>query len=399
MDLDQLAAEIRSALTHLNDPSYLENHPLARRIASASSDTMAGRGPALKRVLLLSIEALDPGASVPASSPEARPYQILRRYYISKRSMVQIAMQLAISESYAYRELRRAILSVAHIVAEYLNQDDGRTASGQPSPVTQVRAEVERLALGAYRQVELIVLLETILDSLQGLAAAHHIEVKLLNEARWTSLVANRTMLRQAVLNLLSHVLSVHEGPGAVIVRVTNAERKIQMETCFRSQRACAPVAPSAPYGIAVQILATMGIPWQLESDAEGSVCFRMQIKPAEEQVVLIVDDNPGMISLLGRYLRQRGMRIYGATSGPEALRLLERAPDVILLDIMMPDQDGWEIMQALREHPAGRQAKIVVCSIIDDPALSATMGADGFLHKPVDAADLYRVLDAALSA
>ena len=223
--------------------------------------------------------------------------------------------------------------------------------------------------------------------------------MKLLNEARWTSLVANRTMLRQAVLNLLSHVLSVHEGPGAVIVRVTNAERKIQMETCFRSQRACAPVAPSAPYGIAVQILATMGIPWQLESDAEGSVCFRMQIKPAEEQVVLIVDDNPGMISLLGRYLRQRGMRIYGATSGPEALRLLERAPDVILLDIMMPDQDGWEIMQALREHPAGRQAKIVVCSIIDDPALSATMGADGFLHKPVDAADLYRVLDAALSA
>jgi len=63
--------------------------------------------------------------------------------------------------------------------------------------------------------------------------------------------------------------------------------------------------------------------------------------------------------------------------------------PDVVILDVMMPDRDGWEVLQTLRRSKAGSEARVLVCSIINDPQLAKALGADGFLHKPVDRASL----------
>ena len=58
-----------------------------------------------------------------------------------------------------------------------------------------------------------------------------------------------------------------------------------------------------------------------------------------------------------------------------------------------MPTRDGWEVLQEIRQNEAGAKAKVLVCSIINDPDLAAAMGADGFLHKPVDRASLLQAL------
>ena len=72
--------------------------------------------------------------------------------------------------------------------------------------------------------------------------------------------------------------------------------------------------------------------------------------------------------------------------------------PDVVILDVMMPGRDGWEVLQTLRRSEAGAEARVLVCSIINDPQLAKALGANGFLHKPVDRASLLQALDRLIS-
>jgi len=115
---DPYLSNLRKALIRLHDPAYLESHPLARRIAFIAQAPTLSRGQLLRRTLRLSIEALDPGPEVPANSPEARPYQILRARYISQQGITRIAQQLGIGERQAYRELRRGLEALAQILRD-----------------------------------------------------------------------------------------------------------------------------------------------------------------------------------------------------------------------------------------------------------------------------------------
>jgi CheY-like chemotaxis protein len=109
---------------------------------------------------------------------------------------------------------------------------------------------------------------------------------------------------------------------------------------------------------------------------------------------VLIVEDNEGVIRAFKRCLAGAGYHAVGATAGAAALRLARRLkPCAITLDVLMPSQDGWEILQALKEDQATRAIPVIVCSVLDDPGLAETLGAAAYLQKPVAQADLLATL------
>ena len=88
-----------------------------------------------------------------------------------------------------------------------------------------------------------------------------------------------------------------------------------------------------------------------------------------------------------------------GATSGEEGLRLaLQAPPDAIVLDVMMPEQDGWAILQRLRAEPTTHRVPVVICSVIDDPRLASSLGADVFVAKPVTEPQLREALRGCLA-
>jgi CheY-like chemotaxis protein len=100
---------------------------------------------------------------------------------------------------------------------------------------------------------------------------------------------------------------------------------------------------------------------------------------------VLVVDDNEGLVELLGRYLSDHACRVTAALSGQEGLRLAqELVPDAIILDVMMPEMDGWEFLQRLRARPETADIPIIICSVFNDPELAYSLGASLYLPKPV---------------
>ena len=112
-------------------------------------------------------------------------------------------------------------------------------------------------------------------------------------------------------------------------------------------------------------------------------------MKAAAIAKILVIDDEERNRKLLEVYVQADGHQAIIADSGDEgiALAAIER-PDLILLDLMMPGMDGFEVIQWLKNHPATRNIPIIVVSALDSVAAQQrlqTSGADMFLNKPVD--------------
>lgn len=105
---------------------------------------------------------------------------------------------------------------------------------------------------------------------------------------------------------------------------------------------------------------------------------------------ILIVDDEPAITQALAALLRQTGYNVITAHSGREALAQLNSAPDLIVLDIMMPDLDGYAVCRAVREKPG--YVPIVMLTAKDAPgdrAAGLELGADAYLTKPFEPGEL----------
>jgi DNA-binding response OmpR family regulator len=100
---------------------------------------------------------------------------------------------------------------------------------------------------------------------------------------------------------------------------------------------------------------------------------------------ILVIDDDVAITELMSMLLKTHGFDVITTNRGAEGVRLVrEKNPSVVLLDLMMPDMDGWQVSKAIR---AFNNVPILILSAINDPAMVASVldtGADDFLVKPV---------------
>ena len=118
------------------------------------------------------------------------------------------------------------------------------------------------------------------------------------------------------------------------------------------------------------------------------------------DRCVLAVDDNPDMAHLYRRYLAGTRYYLQHVNLGAKALAAVDLYhPDVIVLDVMLPDIDGWDLLTRLHEHPATRTLPVVICSVMPEQQLAHALGAREFLAKPVARPTFIGALDAVLAA
>lgn len=105
---------------------------------------------------------------------------------------------------------------------------------------------------------------------------------------------------------------------------------------------------------------------------------------------VLVIDDDPAALELSARTLMKAGYRVHLANSGLEGMRMAQsQRPDVILLDVMMPGMDGWQVLHNLRSDAALSDVPVLMLSMLNERDLSLLLGANEYLVKPVDSATL----------
>ena len=118
------------------------------------------------------------------------------------------------------------------------------------------------------------------------------------------------------------------------------------------------------------------------ESRAQGSDC------------VLVVDDDATARELIAEHLKAEGLPVVTAASGLEGLKLAKHLrPIAITLDVMMPDLDGWSVLAALRQDTELADIPVIMVTILDEQRRAASLGAAGYLTKPIDRDRLRRIM------
>jgi DNA-binding response OmpR family regulator len=122
----------------------------------------------------------------------------------------------------------------------------------------------------------------------------------------------------------------------------------------------------------------------------------------AQGASILVVDDDPEIVTMLTTRLGHRGYKVSSAGDGHRALELARREkPDLVLLDVMMPGKSGWEVARALKHDPVNQGIKIVMVTAIGEQVNEITSplyGADAHVDKPFEFERLERVIGGLLT-
>jgi two-component system response regulator VicR len=114
---------------------------------------------------------------------------------------------------------------------------------------------------------------------------------------------------------------------------------------------------------------------------------------------ILVVDDNHDNADIIRDYLEASGYPISVAYDGDEAMKLFEREkPSIILLDVMMPGRDGWQVCREMKDHPTlGSSIRVIMVTALQDwmnKRQALETGADDFVEKPFELAALAKVVE-----
>jgi DNA-binding response OmpR family regulator len=132
------------------------------------------------------------------------------------------------------------------------------------------------------------------------------------------------------------------------------------------------------------------------------STRFQLQEGQTMAEKILVVDDEPESLKLFGYSLHRQGYEVVVAQSGKEALEVIDKQkPDLIILDIMMPGMDGYEVCRMIRANPKTQHLPVIMLTAkaeMQDKLTGFEVGADDYIHKPVTLAELFARVKAMLA-
>jgi signal transduction histidine kinase/CheY-like chemotaxis protein len=108
--------------------------------------------------------------------------------------------------------------------------------------------------------------------------------------------------------------------------------------------------------------------------------------KKSKMDTVLVIDDDSAVRDLMTRFLTRLGFNVVAASSGEEGLRLAKQVnPLVVTLDVIMPDCDGWAVLNKLKADPELSKIPVIMVTVVDNESMGFELGASNYLIKPVD--------------
>jgi len=400
-------AELGKALFHLYDPAYLRHSPLLRAFGLEQSDDPVLE---LRHLLSEAIDALRPDEGVPHQSGAWRIYRILFYRYTEQFTQREVASDLGLS----VRQLRREEKSAIAVLADRLSAqcqsldigllglvDQIQNDGPQLSPITpSQQQELDWIEKTIPRQqVDALGMIESALDTVHPLLAARDMTVDLCLPPDPVPLLANPAALRQALLHILTTAADrVPHGRIAVVVEDSSPRALCWLRITAQGASG-STIRPPDNEALAMmrKLVEVSGASLEVSEGMDAHELFGVSLRvPLAEHVpVLVIEDNADTMQLLKRYLAYSRYRFIGISDPESALDLKNYpCPRIIVLDVMMPGIDGWELLVRLRQHPKTRDVPVVVCTILPQETLALALGAAAFLRKPISRRDLLAVLD-----
>ena len=432
---------LKDALDSLYDPRALGNSPLLDWFSqttpfnpSASPDPVK----TLRKMILDAIEALRPYEGVPRGTKSGRVYELLRQRFIEQQVQRKVAENIGMSTRQLQREEKLAVEMLSDTLwrTYHLQEAPPPPQPSNPSQEIPAQESAELRRLKQSTPSHLVGLSREIQDGLAIVKEAlrsKNVTVdfqdtvfpkpaeKGLEPGRFSQtglLYVPTAILRQGLLAILGTLITMAPG-GKIFIQTEYVfsktdgqvdEMRASFETWPHPDRAMAfDTAQNENLIYAASLITLCGgslhtssvpagrrHPMGVSPTAQGvsptgeNFCVTLHFQVAAQSSILFVDDNSDALELYRRYLVDTPYRFFGALSAQSGVEIAEKiSPQVIVLDVMMPEEDGWSCLNMLRMRQATQQIPVIVCSVLQLKNLALTLGASDFIHKPVSQPDL----------
>lgn len=403
---DLFARYVKNALTRLYDPAHLQTHPLVNLlgVSRAPEETQSQ---SLRHIFTEAIDSLRPEDSVPFGRPEWLSYRVMWLRYGECLSRSEVCRELGFSRTSFYRHHRKALDAVVSVLWETRRrrptlQGDGTKGLRGLSATQRAKEEALRAARASRRQwADLGEVLEGARRTVLPLAEQRGITLLIRVPGSAVTIYGDPGILRQIILSMLAEGINLATGK---VLELTVTLR--ENATLWRLRGLDQSKAPErsiqrvAGFAVGQELLRVYNGSLWFERDERRApvLCFTMPT--ARPKTVFIVDDNADTIDLYQRYLQAGKFVVSAARSRDQLWALLAEAkPDLILLDVLMPQSDGWDILQRLKTMPETAAIPVVICSVLSQPQLALALGAVRVLQKPVDQEVLLETVQALLAS
>jgi len=396
MDINnqQFLALLRSALHHFYEPDELRRSPLAALFGIADRVDAAA---ALQEILQDAITAIRPKDDESPQSNAWVIHDILFFRYVRGYTREAVASQLGISDRQLSREQRTALETLALGLWKTYHLDGSQVLIAEPESTWAESLPPEKPS--TWKPVLL-----SVLDLLLPLTREHETAVAYELDESVPDVLVPQMVLRHALLNILGCLIPAAKHTALdLLPSVSDQTLTIICQVSPQGgvdQALLDGLAFDQNIEVARQFVESAGGKLELLVD-ENSLKVSFYIPALKLIPVLVIDDNADTIQLFQRYAQGSRYAVAGVQEASEAFRMIEKVqPRVILMDVMMPELDGWDLLTSLRQDSqlsgrAGGHIAILMCSILPQASLARSLGADGFLQKPVLPQDFLRALDA----
>ena len=390
---------LHDALNHLYNADQLRKSTLAELFNVANRfDTSS----ALRKILTDAIDSLKPPATEPDTSKAWRTYESLYCCFIQQLNQQVVADQLCISPRQLRREQHNALEHLADVLWQKYQlssaQAESSAASDDTSGPNTIIGELSWLMEAQPVKAERLAdEVQAALDVVQPLVGKTGVLLRSLVSADLPGLAIHSAALNQILVSLLSMAIQAAGSEGTVQI----AARKLpaSVEIIFTASSQHPPEVHSADNKASLQIateLARISGGRLYTSNEAGQIFPVRLILPALEQFpVLVVDDNEDSLQLMKRYAAGTRYNLNCTRDTDMVSGLVESIrPRIIVLDIMMPKENGWMVLGRLRQQPLTSDTPIIICTILPQEKLALSLGASAFIKKPVSRQAFLQALD-----
>lgn len=373
----EFVALVASAYQHLYDFVQLRTQPLADYLLTEADLSPKERGWRLHHLLLEVIEELSPGQNAPVHSREWRRHRIMVLRYVDALDPQQVADKLAISRRQYYREHAAAIEVIAAIL-----WNRGAAAPALPDRTELLHSEMARITQNESRS-DVLEVIEGVLVLLKRILDENVVHVELALPLRLPIVGVGRNLLRQVMMGLLGY-LANHTQHGTLRFTARTVGGSLLLTVGVNPPLDLPPLPDEDWFKTLEDMLRLNQSSLTMLPDDSGQR-FELCLPLDSDYTVLVVDDNADMLALYERYLMPNGYHVLATQHAAAALELARQAqPFCAILDLMMPEQDGWELLQTFVSQPLTAHIPVMICSVLKQRELALSLGATAFLDKPI---------------
>lgn len=397
MERIEFLNDVKDILNHLSDPAYLENHNLLDLFYHGADKARAARMQALRQTFQGSIDFLKPPEGTPANASEWRCYKILNFRYFQLKEWHVIEEELGLSQRQVQRDLKKGIDALVSILWDHYAAQNSAEAQGidvkeeeaETYDQELIKEELKNWEI-SYDMINLSQVLEQALQLCATLLETElHSRVDMTEVDTKLNVLVDQVLTKQGLYKIFSMI-----GSGPESLKVCLGTRKLndffyELSFTFNTTQ----IKAVEHWAIAQLFFTIQGLSQNIvETDKETKISV---ILPVKKQIsCLVIDDVESVRRLIERMLGSYGIQVFGASNYPTAINLIQLVrPDFILLDILMPKMDGWQMVKNLKSSPDTSEIPVIICSVLFEPELSQAVKAAGYIRKPIDRLELIKTL------